>query len=199
MPVSAKRTSPQDRKKKQQTKKRVTSAKAWRAGSAINQEFILTLPSGNVATVIRPGLESMVANGDIPDALLDIAQGAIDKGQGKRPDQELDEKTAADFAGNPEKWGLMLDSVDRIATRIMKEPVVAYAKRKIEGTDEWEVIPEEDRFEDVLYTDEIELDDKFFVFDFACGDSADLERFHAERKGRVERILDGDQVSRSSE
>lgn len=201
MPTSAKR--PQDRKKKSPAgrgRRSATSASAWRASSSINQTFLLTLPSGNKAKVKRPGLEAMIAGGDIPDSLLGIAQGAIDKGQGKRPDQVLDDKAAAEIAVDPSKWTEMLDSVERIVAKVVVEPKVEYSKRPVEeGSDEMETIPEEDRFEDVLYTDEIELDDKFFVFDFACGDSADLERFRQEHSGSVERILNGGEVQQPSE
>jgi len=200
MPTSAKR--PQDRKKKQRARTgelRATSARAWKKSGGVGETFTLPLPSGNVATVTRPGLESMLTSGDIPDSLLGLAQASIDKGQGKKTEAELDDQAVADIAEDPSKWLPMLDAVDRIAARLIVEPKVEYAKWQIDGSDEWEVIPEEDRFEGILYTDELSLDDKFFVFDFACGDSADLERFHAEHAGRVERVLDRDEVQGSSE
>lgn len=178
-----------------------TSVNEWRKKSTVGKVFTIELPSGNVAKVTRPGLEMLISGGVMPDSLLQIAQGAVEKGAGKRAKiQHLDDDKARDIAENPELWSEMIDSVDQIVSHVFVDPKVKYAKQKTtekrpNGKTIVTLIPLEERDPNYLYTDELELDDKFFVFSFISGDSADLKSFRDKLRGNVESISDGSEVS----
>jgi len=178
-----------------------TSVNEWRKKSTVGKVFTIELPSGNVAKVTRPGLEMLISGGVMPDSLLQIAQGAVEKGAGKRVKiQHLDDDKARDIAENPELWSEMIDSVDQIVSHVFVDPKVKYAKEKTtekrpNGKTVVTLIPLDKRDPNYLYTDELELDDKFFVFSFISGDSADLKSFRDKLRGNVESISDGSEVS----
>jgi len=178
-----------------------TSVNEWRKKSTVGKVFTIELPSGNVAKVTRPGLEMLISGGVMPDSLLQIAQGAVEKGAGKRAKiQHLDDDKARDIAENPELWSEMIDSVDQIVSHVFVDPKVKYAKEKTtekrpNGKTVVTLIPLDKRDPNYLYTDELELDDKFFVFSFISGDSADLKSFRDKLRGNVESISDGSEVS----
>lgn len=154
--------------------KRVSTAKAWKR----NKGEELELPSGNVALVRRPGPQSLLGKGILPDTLMPIVQQAIRSGKGLKPqetaDMLQDEQTLID----------MMDGMDKLLVEVVVEPTVAYHKRQVEGGG-WEEIPQDERDEDTIYTDEVDEEDKMFVFNYAVGGTRDLEQFRREQAARV--------------
>lgn len=162
----------------------------------------LKLPSGNVALVKRPGPQALLSEGIMPDTLLPIVQEAITKGKGLKP------KDASEMMGNPDAINEMLTAIDRLLEKVVVAPVVQYhrCRRQLTFTPgaiqdaatggEWQDIPEDlrdgetecshcgkvhpDAEEGAVYTDEVDLEDKMFVFQYALGGTRDLERFRSE-------------------
>lgn len=155
-----------------------STTKTWKR----NKGEELELPSGNVALVKRPGPASLLSDNILPDTLMPIVQQAIAKGKGIKPEDQLK------LMEDPAQIAGMLDAMDRLMVKVVVEPKVAYHKRSVsqDPADEaqpvqWEVIPEEDRDDDTyIYTDEVDLEDKMFVFQYAVGGTRDLERFRDE-------------------
>lgn len=167
------------KKKSGNPAKQVTSSRNWKR----NKGEELELPSGNVALVKRPGPAGLLSGGIMPDTLMPIVQQAIAKGKGIKPS---DQQKLFD---DPTKIADMLDAMDRLTAAVVLEPKVAYHKKLVvkEGhqldraTEEWEVIPEEDRDNEAfVYTDDVDLEDKMFIFQYAVGGTRDLERFRSE-------------------
>lgn len=160
-----------------------TSAKAW-ARTHAAAEFDLPLPSGNVARVRRPGPIAILQSGIMPDTLMPIINEAIKRGQGAKIED------AIDLSENPEMLTEILEGMDKALLEIVVEPSVAYHKRPTESGD-WETIPEEERdLENFVYTDEVDMDDKMFLFNFAVGGTRDLESFREEHAGRMGDVAD---------
>lgn len=209
---------PQDRKTKSKTSKKSkgrrgaaltpTSASQWRKATGLHD---LPLPSGNVCRVRRPGLDAMIADGLLADSLMSIITAAIDNGKGKsRPKvKSIDDADLVAIMSDRDKWTAMMDSTDRAVAYVVVEPKCLYHKRertrpmgedgKLVGEVIWDVIPEEDRDPDAIYTDDVDIEDKMFIFNFACGASSELERFRPEHAGRVAELLDGAEVPHDAE
>lgn len=175
---------PSTRKRSGDPRKQVSSAKAWKAKSA---RMELSLPSGEVCLVKRPGLPQLIAANVLPDMLSGIAQNAVAIGEngGKLP-VETTEKMMQDAMAEKDGLQNILDSFARVTAFCVIEPTCHYHRRKVEtvrmdGIDaEWEDIPEDERDEDVLYTDEVDMNDQMFIFNFVVGGTADLVEFRRE-------------------
>lgn len=162
-----------------------TTAKAWRASKAKDP---IELPSGNLAFIRRPGMEKFLSAGYIPDSLAAEIRAQIN---GKTPKPVIPQGT--DDKG-PDMGDVedMLMAMDRCVAFCVVSPEVAWHKRSVmtrgddnierpalddNGREVVEDIPEDDRDEDLLYTDELDQDDKNFIFQYAVGGSPDLARF----------------------
>lgn len=171
-----------------------STAQSWKR----NVGEDLTLPSGNVALVKRPGPAAILGQGLLPDELTPIVQEAIRSGKGMPPEK------MQDLIGKPEGVISMLDAVDRVAAVCILEPSVKYHKREVvdstgiplldvKGKETWEDIPDSDRdTEEFIYTDEIDPDDKMFIFNFAVGGTRDLTRFRKELNDGVGDLQSGE-------
>lgn len=173
--------------KKKPNPKPVTTAKGWKKASSDAEE--VELPSGNVALIRRPGLPELMANNIFPDSLTGIAQRAVDQGKsGKNPKlAELEsEKAMRDVMGDPQKMADMMDVFDRATSMCVVEPKCVYYKDEQGNPRDSaarEVLAHElgyEAAEDVIWSDEVDLSDKLFIFQFVVGGTRDLERFRGE-------------------
>jgi hypothetical protein len=167
--------------KSRTTANKITSAAEWKRKSADNR---ITLPSGNTVRAKRPGIKKLLASGVFPDVFMPIIQDAIRRGTGAPPPDI--EKVVGK---NPDVVFQLMDTMDRITAQCVIEPAVEYHRREIQVIDtspahdhavEWEDIPDDDRDPDAVYTDEIDEEDKQFIFNWVVGGTADLERFRRE-------------------
>lgn len=189
---------------KSRTKKSQSAARQWKRSKAIEIE----VPSGNVALVKRPGMEIFLLEGLLPDSLMPIINEAISKGKGLPPAK------AKALKDNMNTVAEMMDTIDRVTARICVEPKVLWHKRPVmdgekpvmesytDGEEmktrqKVEVIPEDERVdqEGVLYTDDIDFEDKSFLFQYAVGGTADLERFRSESEQALASVSTGDDVA----
>lgn len=145
----------------------------WKKSTATE----LLLPSGETALVKRPGIQAFLKKGVIPDSLAPIVQAQINKAQGKRPVKGGDASDKIDIAAlmeDPEKLAAILELVDTVLVDVVVQPKVAAAPAN-----------PDDRRDDVFYPDEVDLEDKMFIFNFAVGGTRDLERFRSESDGAL--------------
>ena len=187
-----------------------TSSKNWK--KAKGEE--LTLPSGNVCLIKRPGMEKLFAAGVLPDELTKIALESIDVAQsgGKPQDNlpkggtplEMDPELLKKFMESEDAITDIFASFDRITEMCVISPEVRWHMRKqTDDTGHWvvddkgkvqyEEIPFSERLSDEheaddpnyreeppIYTDEIDIDDKTFIFNFVVGGTRDVESFRSE-------------------
>lgn len=143
--------------------KQVTSATDWKSKS---QGFPLEVPSGNVALVRPVGMQAFLTKGMVPNSLRDIAMQAI---SGKKTEMKMDDMS-------PEKIEDMMVLFDSVTCYCVIEPKVT----PVPLDDQGDSIPLGQRDGDLLYVDEVELNDKIFIFQFACGGTRNLEQFREE-------------------
>lgn len=167
-----------------------SAARQWKRAKGEEVE----VPSGNVALLKRPGMEAFLAEGLIPDALMPIVQESIRTGQGLPPEK------MAEMSEDLTVVGSMLDAMDRVVVRVVIEPKVLWHKRIVvdgegapvlkDGKEQTEVIPESERDDDLLYTDDVDMEDKTFIFNYAVGGTRDLERFREEASASLVAVQD---------
>lgn len=138
----------------------VTSASAWKKQTSAGTPLVV--PSGNTCLVRTPGMQVFVRRGMIPNSLMPIVQEAIQKG--KPPSNK-----ALNLEQTPEMLEEMMEVMDNVTIYCVVEPKVAPAPAD-----------DEERDENILYVDEVDFMDKLFIFQYAVGGTADLEKFRKE-------------------
>lgn len=147
-----------------------TSAKTWKQKTT--EGTLITVPSGNTALVQSPGIEIFTNQGIIPNALLPLVQGFMVSAS--KPEDISPEKLA-ELVGDPKKIQEMIQLADAIVVYCCLDPVVVPTPTDADGN----LIPLRDsrRNSDILYVDEVDVNDKIFIMNFAVGGSANIEKF----------------------
>lgn len=141
-----------------------TSVQQWKKAA---QGVPLEVPSGNTALVRNVGMQVFLQKGLVPNSLMPIVRKAM---SGKDPEIKLDEITEGQLQD-------MLALFDAVVVHCVVQPAVA--PLPAEG---------EERADDVLYVDEVDFDDKQFIFQWVVGGTKDLEKFRAEQAASVESL-----------
>ncbi len=167
-----------------------TSAKEWKKKS---KGVELELPSGNVCLARRPGMDAIMSAGIIPDTLTPIAAEAVEKAQRNgKPNEKAEEKELLNrLLGDRQALNDVFDATDRATAMCVVEPKVLWHKN-MDGS----VIPSDERDEETLYTDEIDQNDKIFIFNFVVGGTRDLESFRQEYGNAVADLQPSESVAR---
>jgi len=147
--------------------KKPTSAAQWKKASA---GVPLEVPSGNTALVRNPGMQVFLRKGLVPNSLMPLVRKGM---TGKEPEIKLDDI-------NEDQLEAMLDLFDAITCYCVIEPKVLPVPA--EG---------EERDPEALYVDEVDFEDKQFIFQWAVGGTRDLEQFRKEQSNAVERLRGG--------
>jgi hypothetical protein len=145
----------------------------------------VTLPSGQTADVKRLGMEGLVSAGLLNET--DTLTSMIDQKHirrvrgGKKAD--TDEINVGSLIKDPKALGKIMLLVDRATPHIVeKPPVKLHLEDLPDGSTR--LIPDDERDESV-YTDQIGFEDKMFLFNYAIGGSADVDRFLDESSAAV--------------
>ncbi|MGX9924104.1 DUF7391 family protein [Streptomyces sp. NPDC002248] len=137
-----------------------TSPKEWKK----NQSIPMELPSGNYLRIRRMSMQTLMATGKMPNRLMSIMKSAVDKGQG------IDEnKLAGEAIDDPKLLQDMVKFYDDLTMMMAVEPVI----HPVPPT-------EQDRADDLLYVDEIDDEDKAFLFQYISGGVTDAESFRQQ-------------------
>lgn len=170
-----------------QTSKKAAPAKAVSKPSyglgLTTKSFELDLPSGNTCLAIRPGAQGLIKHGllDSMDQLTGLVQTEhIDS---KDP-RKVSEAVKA-LSVNKQQIEDGLAMVDKAIVFIVQQPKVWLDEPKLDK-DFKPVIDEEGntifepRKADRIYADEVDIEDKMFIFNWALGGTADLKSFREE-------------------
>lgn len=182
----------QSTQKKQQSSaaKKPTNVGEWRSkrGEAIE------LPSGNVALVAKPDLRKFLHGGDVPDSLTALVKAQISGDQNKI---EKEQAKMGEYDGMLEDY---FTYMDYIVTQTVIEPVVLQVPTREDEDGNIEDVPYDERdLEAGLYADEVDFDDKMFLFDFAIRGTKDLESFRVEQAQLMGSSPNGEGVSDETE
>ncbi len=151
----------------------------------------LDLPSGNQCLAIRPGAQGLIKAGllDSLDQLTSIVQSElIDPHDPKKAVQSGVNKLALD----PERLLEGLEMIDKTISFVLREPRVyvdvqetddkgkpVFREIEVNGKTLRKPVYEP-RKKDVLYADDVDLEDKMFIFQWCVGGTSDLATFRAQ-------------------
>lgn len=151
------------------------SAQAWKRPV---EQFDLTVPSGNVCRVrATTGMAMFMQQGMIPNSLMPIIKEHMNDSR------EL-QATTVDVLDNPELLENMMELADNVVMHVVVLPEIQpIPKAFVDG--EERVVPQEHRDPAVLYVDEVDMNDKMFIFQWAMGGTKDVERFRKEQEASL--------------
>ena len=164
----------------QEQQAQVTDVATWKKKHS--QGGLVDLPSGNKCRLRNPGMQAFLKMGFIPDSLTGLVTKALKTGK------EADEAEILEALSDEQKMDELFDLYDRITIYCFVDPKV-------------HEVPEddEDREDDKLYVDEIDFEDKVFIFQWAVGGTRDLHRFREQQNAAVERVRGQQAVEVSAE
>jgi hypothetical protein len=178
----------------------------WGQSVAEGTVVRLTLPSGNQCDAERTGIEGAVKAGILSegDSLTDI----VDRKHvrrvrgGKGADRE--EVDVQSLMSDPAGIGKIVMTVDRALVHIIKNPPVALHFHDLDEPDPktgamTRRLPADERKDGLVYTDQVPLEDKMFLFNWAVGGGTpDAERFRHQSASAVAGVADGEGVRRKA-
>lgn len=151
-----------------------TDVRTWKGSRMVD----LTLPSGNVCKARRVGLDAMIKGGRIPNNLLPMMKGAL-------AGQSVDAAKLKESV-TPETVQEMMGLFDVIAMDVMVEP-------------KCHPVPElGERDDETLYVDDLDMEDKQFLFQWATGGTSDVEKFRDETSQLVAALQPSERVGSSA-
>lgn len=131
---------------------------------------LLELPSGIVVKAHNPGgMRIFLETNVIPNSLMGIVQGHLDKGPKSNPTEEIADQIVGPDGVDEDLVRDMLHMLNVVATKTIVEPEVHMPPED-----------EADRDDDLLYADELEDEDKMFLFQWVTGGTRDLEQFRSQ-------------------
>lgn len=179
----------------------VTSVGDWKASRHQGEGVKLRLPSGNVCLARNPGMEVFIEQGMIPNSLMPIVMAAVQQGQGLSPKET--EKLAEDPA--------ILTDITEFANRVLVQSVIQppvqlpplwTAEDAAEGycaAGDVGRVNQNRKDDELLYADDVDLEDRLFILQWAVGGTRDLERFRQQSANAVEGLANVETVEGEAE
>jgi hypothetical protein len=173
-----------------------TAAADWKGRIQVDGTD-LVLPSGNVARVKPVSPTVFLSSGIIPDPLTAMIRQAIHSKQGLPP-SKLEK-----MLSEPTQLRSTMEMFDRVLAEAVLMPHVEMPPtctecgeynvemQHGEDTHEYEEGPRDPQ---VLYADEVDLQDKIFIFQWCLGGTRDLEQFRQEQQATVGTLSNGKDV-----
>lgn len=153
-----------------------TPASEWKKAVQLTLQDV-ELPSGHTCQVKAVGMETLIKKGMIPNDLLGIIQKALDNNQGKKNEalKKLEQQKLLDeLLEDRAKLSAVFDLADVITVECVVQPKVLPAPEHSENRD-----PE------LLYVDEVDMEDKMFIFNFVVGGTKKVGEFREELASTV--------------
>jgi hypothetical protein len=143
------------------------------------------MPSGNYMRIKKVGLQALIKTGTMPNALMGIAQKAVEKGS--KVDGVSDEEMLS-LLQDPKKVEQIGTFMDKVVMMCAQEPQV-------------HPLPDQgvERDEEMLYIDEVEDEDKMFIFQVVTGGTTDVAAFREEHGATMAAIRGREDVELPSE
>ena len=160
------------------------TATAW--GAEVTMD--LEVPSGQLCLVRRPGISGLIKMGilDSLDSLTGLVQSEHLDRVATAEGRKITSEDIAALSSNKDKLVQAVDLADKVIEYVVlqpdvKRPVVRDAKGNPVLTDGKEQpLADEDRVPGTVYTDNIDIMDKMYIFQFVVGGVSDLETFRKE-------------------
>lgn len=207
--IPKKRVAKKTTAKKADAPTGATPVSAWAGAAEVVEGKLLPLPSGNVARCRHVAPTTFLEGGFLPDPLTQIVRQAINNKSGLKPQQ------VQEITQDPDQLVATMQTFDRVLAYVMIEPECRLRPdcvamiisgdgtsdiecglpwhdpiHQVAGTPNRHVCKTGEREENVLYVDQVTMDDKLFVFQWALGGTSNLEQFREEQRTNVESVAD---------
>lgn len=153
----------------------------------------LEVPSGQLCQVKPPGIQQLISEGllDNSDTLLAlIDEKHIKRVKGRPTPAKNGVQVAAQpqvdtatILKDPTAVTRMFELVDKVTALMVIQPNVRRPVKEVDGKEI--VLPFEEREEGIIYTDQVDIMDKMYIFQYAVGGDANLEQFRKQFSSRV--------------
>jgi hypothetical protein len=148
---------------------------AW--GTASN--FVdLTMPSGQTAQVRQAGVQNLVSAGVLDD--VDTLSTLVNEKHVKRVKGKpvVDAKS---MMADPKNMLRVLATVDKVVEyMVIQPPVKRPVEQYMDSEGQVKERPIVGREPGVVYTDQIDLNDRMFIFQYSTGGATDVEQFRGQ-------------------
>lgn len=169
-----------------------TTASNVQAFKKRKEGVLLDLPSGLTVQAKKVELQTFIRQGNIPNPLMNIVSEALEKGK----------KADVPKMMGVEDGEISLDMVNdmyEMVNAVVVSSIVVPKVHSIPSKDDVEVWntknpdgqvndSEELRDDDLLYVDEVDDEDKMFIFQWASGGTADIARFREEARADMDAL-----------
>jgi hypothetical protein len=155
--------------------------KGWGGDQAFED---LECPSGTYCQIRKPNPQQLISLGLIDN--LDALSGLVDKKHIKRVKgtkiPTVSTAGAEKLMENPKAIMDVLAVADKVIEYMVvqptiKRPVFHTGQLDSKGKPIEEILPFNDRESDVIYTDQLDMIDKIWIFQYCAGGSGDLAQF----------------------
>ena len=159
----------------------------------------LELPSGLIVVARRVELRAYLEQGEVPNALMEIVEEALSKGR------EADISAIAGVEEGKVDLDMVRDMYEMVDGVVMEAIVEPKVHPLPTEDSEGEEIDREDREaieaakdDDLLYVDEVEDEDKMFIFQWTTGGTADIATFRQEASASLAAVASGQKPGNAS-
>jgi hypothetical protein len=150
-----------------------TPNNVWASTAPTGKEEEVTTPNGQTCRAKRMSIDSMIAEGLLAEADAITAQVTkhMRKIRGAKGKPDSDTVNVPSLMKDPKAVTELITMLDRLIPHIVVSPVVRlhYTETLVGKTKVTKMIAIEDREEGIVYTDQLGLEDKMFLFDWAAG------------------------------
>jgi hypothetical protein len=154
----------------------------WASNVPAGEAEELVMPSGQTCRAVKIGMEGLLAAGILTeaDSLTALVSRHTRKVRGAKGAADGQEIDTASMIRNPDALKTILMTCDKAIPLIVESPtVLCHFKTLDDGTTE--KIPVNKRAKPpTVYTDQIDLEDKMFLFTWALGSVGAMEPFRDE-------------------
>lgn len=158
------------------------------------QGTLLTLPSSLTMTCRRVELTTFIKQGSIPNDLMPIIDQALNKGQ----EVKVEEMISKDGHVDLDMVNDMYSMVNAVVCQVSVEPKVSPIPTQ-EDVEQWNAQHPEETVEDpedlrddgLLYVDEVDDEDKMFLFQWSIGGTSDLAQFRQGLEADLGSLAEG--------
>lgn len=165
----------------------VTDIASWKR-SVEDEGTKLLLPSGNVCLARNPGMSAFLEQGLIPNGLMPIVEEAINQGKGLSPAK------TEEVARDPKMLGDVVNFANTVLVHSVIQPPVLMPpvwteSDADEGTCKLEDIGKTNagkKDANLLYADDVLMEDRLFILQWVVGGTRDLERFREQQAAALE-------------
>lgn len=166
--------------------------------STIGQSVFLTLPSGQTCHAKVVGIQGVLEAGVLGEAdslTAFVGRDYIRKVRGAKGKPDFEEIDPQKLLKDPATLQKIVKMVDGLMPHVIVNPVVACHYRVVnEETKETMMIGPDVRISGVIYTDQIPLEDKMFIFNFAMSGVKEVETFRKQSEVAMGDVADGEGV-----